>query len=372
MNSVIFKEFTCRHNQKIGIAELNNPKALNALNLDMIRLLHTQLKSWQNDKDVSAVLLQSTSEKAFCAGGDIVSLYNDIKIGQHNKAPLDDKKLTQSLSSDFFKEEYALDLYIHEYSKPIIVWGNGFVIGGGLGLFAGASHRVVTENTLMAMPEVAIGLYPEVGASWFLNKMPHNIGEFLAITGAFFNASDAQYLGLSNFSIKHSYKKEVIDVLCEIDWSEGEDSYNQVDNALNTFDKLSTADIPESLIKPNQAVIADLMNLNNINDIATSLSNTQYNNKWLKEAQVKFNNASVLSSAIAYQQLQRTKTYSKAQCFEAELNLSRRCCQHKELEEGIRAQLIDKDKNPQWTYKHCKEIEPEVMTWFFSPINSTD
>ena len=105
MSVVTFNEISCRHQKKIGVATLNNPKALNALNLEMIRMLNKQLQLWESDDDIIVVFLQSSSEKAFCAGGDIVSLYNDIKSGGHNIAPLDDKKLTQSLSSDFLKEE---------------------------------------------------------------------------------------------------------------------------------------------------------------------------------------------------------------------------------------------------------------------------
>lgn len=370
MSVVTFKELNCSQNKKMGVAELNNPKALNALNLDMIRMLHAQLQLWESDDNISVVFLQSSSEKAFCAGGDIVSLYNDIKNEGHNIAPLDDKKLTQSLSSDFLKEEYELDFYLHEYSKPIIVWGNGFVIGGGLGLFAGASHRIVTENTLMAMPEVAIGLYPEVGASWFLNQMPDNLGAFLAITGAFFNAGDAKYLGLSNFSIQHAYKEEIINALCEVDWLDKASSYKQVDEVLNTFDSLSEKFkvIPNSLIEPNHLIINALMSQGNIEEISTAIVNMQFKDTWLQDAQVKLKKASALSVLLAYKQLALTTQYSKAECFEAELNLSRRCCQHRELEEGIRAQLIDKDKRPQWTYKNCKDIEPELISWFFSPI----
>jgi len=378
MSVVTFKELSCRINgcnthKKIGVAELNNPKALNALNLDMIRMLHTQMQSWESDENISVVFLQSSSDKSFCAGGDIVSLYNDIKNEGHNLAPLNDKKISQSLSSDFLKEEYALDFYLHKYSKPLIVWGNGFVIGGGLGLFAGCSHRIVTENTLMAMPEVAIGLYPEVGASWFLNKMPDNLGAFLAITGSFFNAGDAKYLGLSNLSIQHIYKEEVINTLCEVDWGDKASSYTNVDEVLNVFDSLSLASkqIPKSSIEENHLIINRLMALDNIDEISEAILNTQFQDVWLQNAQNKLQKASVLSVLIAYKQLKLTVRYSKAECFEAELNLSRRCCQHRELEEGIRAQLIDKDKRPQWTYKNFKDIEPTLISWFFSPISSS-
>jgi len=367
MNSVTFKEITSK-NKKIGIAELNNPKALNALNLSMIDSLHAQLKLWESNDDIAFVILQGAGEKAFCAGGDVVSLYHEIK--RIDADHLTDDSMVNGLCGDFFRKEYRLDLYIHEYTKPIVVWGNGYVFGGGMGLFAGASHRVTTENTIMAMPETAIGLYPEVGASWFLNKMPNNIGIFLGITGAFFNASDAKYLGLSNFTVMNTAKESFIEQLSNTEWKNTTEIHQQLDDILLAFEPDSVSTMPHSNVKAHETIITELMNKDNVEDIYSAFLSNTYEQKWLSDAQAKLSAASILSTVLTYQQLLRTKQYSKAECFNAELNLSIRCCQYKEFAEGVRAQLVDKDKQPQWTFKHINEIEPELIDWFFSSITT--
>jgi enoyl-CoA hydratase/carnithine racemase len=141
----------------LGHAILNLPGSLNALNLEMVELLTKQLTLWQQDDSVSGVLISGAGDKAFCAGGDVVSLYKAMQQ-QPGETPADVQA--------FFTQEYQLDHLIHRFSKPLIVWGSGFIMGGGIGLFAGASHKVVTETSRLAMPEITIGLFPDVGGSW--------------------------------------------------------------------------------------------------------------------------------------------------------------------------------------------------------------
>ena len=141
-------------------ARINKPKTLNAIDLDIIDAFYQQLLQWQSDESIALVLLDSEGEKAFCAGGDVVSLYHAIK---------DDRQANTQSLIDFFGNEYRMNYLMHTYTKPILCWGHGIVMGGGKGLFAGCSHRVVTETSVIAMPEVTIGLFPDVGGSWFLS-----------------------------------------------------------------------------------------------------------------------------------------------------------------------------------------------------------
>lgn len=150
----------------IGHLTLNRPAGLNAITLDMVRLLQQQLDAWATDANVHAVVLRGAGEKAFCAGGDIRSLYDSFKSGD-------------TLHEDFFVEEYALDLTIHHYRKPVLALMDGFVLGGGMGLVQGADLRVVTEKSRLAMPEVAIGYFPDVGGSYFLPRIPGELGIYL-------------------------------------------------------------------------------------------------------------------------------------------------------------------------------------------------
>ncbi|MAD21828.1 MAG: enoyl-CoA hydratase, partial [Halomonas sp.] len=190
MSCVLFEEHTTQDGHVIGEITLNAERSLNALTLEMIEEILPRLNQWQSDERVVAVLLDSAGEKAFCAGGDVVNLYKAIQGEGAADFP-----------ERFFENEYRLDYQLHTFPKPVICWGNGIVMGGGMGLLSGSSHRIVTETSRLAMPEVTIGLYPDVGASWFLNRLPGGAGRFLAMTGGQINAPDAVHLGLADRAI---------------------------------------------------------------------------------------------------------------------------------------------------------------------------
>jgi enoyl-CoA hydratase/carnithine racemase len=371
--SVIFTELDTKNSKKIAIAELNVPKSLNALSLPMIKDLTKRLLAWQENDDIVVVVLKGLGGKAFCAGGDVVSLYHHLK---DNSFPISDTKIKQSLAFEFFHSEYQLDQLVHAYRKPILVWADGYVMGGGIGLMAGASHRVVSEKTLMAMPEVAIGLYPDVGASWFLNTMPNNIGLFLGLTGVMFNGVDAQALCLADYIIRSDRYESIQSKLLEIIWQNNESDHLLLSDLLSGY-ILEKSSQPETLIVKYQNSIAGMTSFDNIDKIYHAIvsanvenENDSFNgNKWLKQAQQKILNGSPLSIALIYQQLQRSKTLTLKECFDSELNLSLRCCQQKEFSEGVRALLVDKDKCPQWQFRNIAEIDNKVVDWFFSPLD---
>jgi len=366
-----FKKITA-NGKIIAIAELNVPKSLNALSLPMILLLTEQLKIWQSNDDIAVVVLKGAGDKAFCAGGDVVSLYHHFK---NESFPISDEKIVSSQAVDFFQNEYQLDQLIHAYKKPILAWTNGYVMGGGVGLMAGASHRVSTEKTLMAMPEVTIGLYPDVGASWFLNKMPHNIGIFLGLTGSLFNSVDAKLLGLTDYIIDSDKFDDIEKKLLNINW-EGERKNHQLLNHALVYLSSEEIEQSESLIVKHQTIIAELTKADNIADIYQAIieydltgNKDTIDNKWLQQAQKKMQNGSPLSCVLIYQQLKRSEKYTLSQCFESELNLSLRCCQEREFSEGVRALLVDKDKAPQWRYKNINDVDNKIIEWFFGPIS---
>ncbi|WP_438405061.1 enoyl-CoA hydratase/isomerase family protein, partial [Aeromonas hydrophila] len=178
---------------QVGVLTLDSPASLNALSLPMIQILQQTLTRWEQDPAIVCGLLLGEGEKAFCAGGDIRSFY-------YRKQEASGSELFE-YARDFFEQEYRLDHHIHSYRKPLICVADGICMGGGIGLFAGADFRVVTERSLFAMPEVTIGLYPDVGASWFLSRMPGLLGLWLGLTGARFNGSDAIGLGLADHAI---------------------------------------------------------------------------------------------------------------------------------------------------------------------------
>ena len=379
--SVIFTELKSNNGKKIGFAELNAPKSLNALSLPMIQRLTEQLLNWQKNDNVAVVVLKGAGDRAFCAGGDVVSLYHNLK---DQSFPISDTKIKQSKAHEFFHSEYQLDQLIHAYTKPILVWAHGYVMGGGVGLMAGASHRVVSEKTLMAMPEVTIGLYPDVGASWFLNKMPSNIGLFLGLTGTMFNGVDAMQLDLADHLINSERYKSLEERLMSVVWQDyshgpkfnKQNNHQLLSELLNEF-AMKKESQPETLIINHQKRIAEITNFDNIAEIYQAIvgatiendSNSLVDIEWLKQAQQKILNGSLLSIVLIYQQLQRSKSSTLKQCFDSELNLSLRCCQQSEFSEGVRALLVDKDKRPQWRYTDINDIDNKVVDWFFSPLN---
>lgn len=373
MSPVIFSELVSGNNKKIAIAELNSPQSLNALSLAMIELLLKQLLAWQSDDEIVMVILQGTGGKAFCAGGDVVSLFHALKPERdNNETAISDQAIVESLAQEFFSKEYQLDQLIHEFTKPILVWGDGYIMGGGIGLFAGASHRVVTEKSLLAMPEITIGLYPDVGASWFLNKIPNNIGLFLGLTGVVFNAVDALNIGLANNAIKSDFKDEILLHLSKVSWKNKEENFKLLDEILAHYTKtsLQAFELIESNIEQHWKLISRLFESDNIVSSYNALIALETNSDWLQSAQVKLKKGSPLSAMIIYQQLQSSKNYSLAECFLSEFNLSLRCCQYPEFSEGVRALLVDKDTKPQWAYNHIEDIPAELLDWFFTLIKN--
>ena len=228
IDAVKIEERDCPGGMKLGVITLDAPKSLHALTLEMIRAIDGALVRWADDAAVACVVLQSSTDKAFCAGGDVRSLRTAV-AEQAGVVPN-----PQALA--FFAEEYRLDHRIHTYAKPLLVWGGGIVMGGGLGLMAGASHRVVTESTRIAMPEITIGLFPDVGGSWFLGRMPGRSGLFLGLTGAPMNAADALYTGLGDYFLRQEERAMVLDALALAQWqASAQANSEQLDRLLRGF-----------------------------------------------------------------------------------------------------------------------------------------
>jgi enoyl-CoA hydratase/carnithine racemase len=355
MDSVIFNELTAQNGKLIGVATLNAEKSLNALNLEMIDLLFAQLTQWQQNDSVSMVVLEGAGDKAFCAGGDVVSLYNAMKSGE----PTDNIK-------SFFSREYRLDYLIHTYDKPLCVWGNGIIMGGGLGLMAGASHRVVTESARIAMPEITIGLYPDVGGSYFLNKMPDQVGLFLGLTGASVNALDALFVGLADTIINHDKKSDFTEQLIAQSWDDDPQHNHQILSQLLTVLNQSSDFELECNVESHSYVFKQMQEAESLTSKVDTILAIESNEKWLLRAQKTLKNGSPLSTHLVYQQLERAKHLSLADCFKMELGMSVFCGEFGEFQEGVRALLIDKDNSPNWHFNQLETVDPDVVERFFN------
>lgn len=359
MTAVVeFHELVTAHGQRIGVATLNSEKSLNALSLDMIQLLQPQLDAWASADEIVCVWLQGAGEKAFCAGGDIVAMYHAMAA---KPGTLVDEV------ADFFSQEYRLDYTIHSYPKPFVVWGHGIVMGGGMGLMNGASHRIVTERTLMAMPEVTIGLYPDVGATHFLSKMPPGCGLYLGLTGAHMNATDALFLGLADHFASSVRQTELLNGLQQLAWHA--DAAANRELLTHYFERSSQADQalqPASPVQQHLAHIQQLTAGNSLVEVVERICADSSDDKWLQRAAKTLKSGCPMTAHIVWNQLQHGGDLSLADCFRLELTLSVACATRGDFVEGIRALLIDKDKQPRWQHASVAVVDEEEVDGFFT------
>ncbi len=351
---VLFRVVDAGKGLRIAFAQLNVEKALNALNLDMIRLLDPQLQLWAEDASIVCVVLHGAGEKAFCAGGDVRSLY---------KAIIDNPAALPNLPNlAFFSEEYRLDYRIHRYPKPLLVWASGIVMGGGLGLLAGASHRVVTETSRIAMPEITIGLFPDVGASYFLRHMPGRMGLFLALTGASLSGHDALVAGLATHFLKAAERDTLFTVLAALDWTRNAEANRALLTAcLAAFAARATAALPDSALSRHADTINALTTGDSLAEVHAAITGYAGDDAWLKRAAAALAGGSPTTAALVWELRQRAASLDLAEVFRLELIVALQCCAHPDFAEGVRALLIDKDNAPRWV----TELTPQWLAEHF-------
>lgn len=365
-DKILFEEMPVGDNKRLGVITLNDPRTINALSLEMIRVLYPRLLSWQKDDDLVALFIHSSSERGLCSGGNIKQLY-DSMTGENSDTP-------NQLALDFFSEEYQLDQLIHGYKKPIIVWGHGIVMGGGVGLMVGASHRVVTAESTLAMPEIGIGLFPDVGASWFLNRMPDSCGLFLGLTGASITGSDALFTGLADHLLENSGKNKVLEQLTQSNWTPGNDANHEVVTAILANIEFSTT-LPKGPLETHAALIQQLIEGKALLAIANELQESESiqpdvageYGEWWRQAITNLKNGCPTTAHLVYQQLHRSIDMSLAQIFEMELNIAMQCVAHPDFREGVRALLIDKDRNPRWRHNSIADVPDQWISEHFQP-----
>ncbi|MRV72048.1 enoyl-CoA hydratase/isomerase family protein [Duganella sp. FT92W] len=333
----------------IGVLTLNAEKTLNAVSLPMIELLTDHLAAWAEDDDVAMVLLQGAGSKAFCAGGDLHNLYRTMHAQRESDQAGD--VTGNAYANAFFSMEYRLDYTIHTYEKPILCWGHGIVMGGGIGLMAGASHRVATERTRMAMPEAGIGLFPDVGGSWFLNRMPGHAGRFLALTGISIEAADARYVGLADYVLPHAVRDDVVEALLIQPWSANcEANHALVGYVLRRAEARSgdQAWTHTGPLRQHQDLIDYLCGRDSVDDVLSAMAALETNNPWLDKAAASPRRASPGALRLAWRMLEAAKHLSLADVFRLEYGVALHCAARGDFAEGIRALLIDKDMAPDW------------------------
>jgi enoyl-CoA hydratase/carnithine racemase len=334
-----------------GFITLDRPKALNSLSLEMVRAIMLALLEWREDADVSAVVIRGSSEKAFCAGGDIRFLHDAGSATPQRGS---------ALLEDFFTEEYSLNHLIHFYPKPYIALMDGVVMGGGMGISqAGPDSRVriVTERTKMAMPEVNIGLFPDVGGSYFLSRASGAIGYYLGLTGVTINAADALYAGLADFYLPTA-DKEVLDAILES--TQGA----ELREAIAAFSP-SSAPVAGTL-ETDRVAIDRHFGAGSVPAIIASLKtdDSTFAQKTLKLMATR----SPLMMCVTHEMVKRGTALGVADCLRMERTLVRNSFENGEVIEGIRALVIDKDNAPRWQPSALEAVTAEMVDRLFQPV----
>ncbi|MFM0228221.1 enoyl-CoA hydratase/isomerase family protein [Paraburkholderia dipogonis] len=346
---------------RIGFIELERPKALNALSTGMIRAMHAALDQWREDPDVLAVVVRSQHPRAFCAGGDIRFLYESAQRGEHDAR------------DTFFIEEYRLNHAIFTYPKPYIALMNGVVMGGGMGISQGAHRtgglRVVTGSIKMAMPETRIGLFPDVGAGWFLARTPGAIGRYLAVTGETIGAADALYAGLADTYIDDAALPALVDTLRGERFERGAEVVACVERGTLAHQVVPRPEA--SSLANTRALIDRHFALPDVARILASLESERDGGgdaaDWAEQMIAVLRERSPLSMAVSLEVVTRAEG-SMADVLRSDLDLTRSSFLHGDTIEGIRARIIDKDNAPRWRFARIEDVNAaEVEKMFESP-----
>ncbi|AUL98126.1 enoyl-CoA hydratase/isomerase family protein [Vibrio vulnificus] len=362
---VSFEEYPCSEGDyRIAVATLENPSALNALSEEMLAALKTSLEKWHEDEQIICVILKGAGEKAFCAGGDVRAM--------HHVMSSESKATARAFLTDYFTLEYQCDYLIHTYTKPIIGWGAGIVMGGGMGLYMGTSHKVVTPHSRLAMPEISIGLYPDVGGTWFLNRLDPGIGLFLALTGVMVNASDALKIHFADHLLLPEELDVLMDQLQHAHWSSAEDHYEVVTELLENLAEHALKHRPTYQLMPFFDQIQHAMEGESITQVVENLLALESDSDWLKKAQDNLAQGSPITAHICYRQARDYHELSLADCFRLELGISVQCGLLGEFQEGVRARLVDKDGQPNWLYPTVADVDSGVIDALFTSLWSED
>ncbi|XP_066469059.1 3-hydroxyisobutyryl-CoA hydrolase, mitochondrial isoform X2 [Tiliqua scincoides] len=337
-----------------AVITLNRPKALNTITISMIRQIYPQLKKWEQDPETSLIIIKGAGEKAFCAGGDIRAITEAGKAGD-------------SLTQDFFREEYILNNAVGTCRKPYVALIHGITMGGGVGLSVHGHFRVATEKTLFAMPETAIGLFPDVGGGYFLPKLSGKIGYFLALTGFRLKGRDVHRAGIAT----HFIEAEKVAAL-EKDLTELKSpSKENVADLLDSYHKKCKLDEDkEFVLNEHMEKINSLFSANSIEEIIQKLN--QDGSPFALTHLKTLAKLSPTSLKMTLRQLREGASLNLQDVLTMEYRLSQACMRGHDFYEGVRAVLIDKDQSPKWKPATLEEVTDEFLDSCFKSLGSRD
>lgn len=339
----------------LGLVTMTRPKALNALTLGMIRALHPQLDRWAADPAIAAVAIRGEGGKAFCAGGDVRAIWETAKAGGHVPGE------PGQLAADFFREEYQLNRRIHTFEKPFVALIDGITMGGGVGLSVHGDLRLAGPRTLFAMPETAIGLFPDVGGSYFLPRLPGGLGLYLALTGERLKAADCLYAGIATHYVA-AEEEEILAALAAADWQAPEACLAPL---------LGEPEVP-ALLPPHRAAIDRCFaGRDSVEAVVAALE--AEGSDWARATLATLAKRSPTSMKVAFEQLRRGATASFDDCMTMEYRLSQAAMRPgSDFFEGIRAVLVDKDHAPTWNPESLAGVGAAAVAAWFQPLGAHD
>ena len=330
-----------------GIVILNRPKALNAVTHGMVRRLHAQLDAWRDDPSVTRVVVTGAGGRAFSAGGDLRGIYEAGRAGR------------QQESLAFWRDEYRLNAAIRFYPKPYVALIDGIVMGGGAGLSVHGSHRVAGDRFAFAMPEVGIGFFPDIGATWFLPRCPGAFGTFLALTGERLGAADAVAAGIATHRVASDRFADLLDALC---------GAAPVDALIGAF----AAPTGEGPLAPRRSAIDRIFAAPRVEDIVAALEAEAASGgeeaQWAGGVAAAIAGKAPLSLKLALAQMRRGRDWTFADCMRAEWRIVSRVAYGEDFYEGIRAVIIDKDNRPRWRPATLAEVSEAEIARHFAPV----
>jgi enoyl-CoA hydratase len=331
-----------------GIVTLNRPKALNAVTHDMVRALVRQLGAWAHDAAVTRVVITAAGERAFSAGGDIRALYELGRAGRQGEM------LT------FWRDEYPLNAVIKRYPKPYVALIDGIVMGGGVGVSVHGSHRVAGDRFSFAMPEVGIGFFPDVGATWFLPRMPGELGTWAGLTGERMKTADALAAGIATHHVRSERFPDLADALC---------GNVSVDAILAAFAEPAG----EGPVMARRATVDRLFAGDRVEDILDRMDAERgADAEWAKGTAGVIRTKSPLSLKLALAQMRRGPHWSFEDCMRAEFRIVSRIVHGHDFYEGVRAVIVDKDNAPHWNPADLADAADADVERHFAPLGADE
>lgn len=328
----------------VGFITLNRPKALNALTHNMAVLMTAQLHDWAKDDGVKTVVVQGAGERAFCAGGDIRVLYESGKAGT-------------PYALNFYRDEYQLDALIKHYPKRYVALIRGIDMGGGVGVSVNGSHRVADETMLFAMPETGIGLFPDVGGSYFLPRCPGEIGMYLALTGARMKTADCLYIGVATHFVPQANWAELTDRLVA-----GE----APDGGLKSL----SGDAGSAPLAEHRERIDTIFSAHSVEAILERLHRD--GGDWAQATAATIRTKSPTSVKIAYRQVREGAKLGFDDCMRMEFRMVNRIVAGHDFYEGVRATIIDKDGAPKWKPAELAAVSDADIDAYFAPLGEKE